>query len=519
MEDKAAPPKKRSYCAIYTRKSTSEGLDQDFTSLDAQREAGENYIQSQKSEGWIVLPEIYDDGGYTGANTDRPALQKLLSDIKDGKIDCVVVYKVDRLSRSLLDFTKLLEFFDKNNVSFVSVTQHFNTNTSMGRLTLHILLSFAQFEREIISERTKDKMAAARKKGRWAGGRPILGYDLDRDNKKLVINEKEAKLVREIFELYLKEKSLLSTAMRLNERGLKSKKSRSKSGKEFGGASFKSTHVQYIVKNPLYLGKVEYNGVRYPGLHDAIIGEETFNKVQALLGTNRVKRETTKNTKNVGLLNNLLRCKACDSIMYHTYTLKGSYKYRYYVCTSAQKKGYQSCPTQSVNADAMENAVIESLKKIAKDSTTKRQAISHIQKSLQEKIKSLVAEQAALDEEIQSLAPKIDELKVSLKNGQNNLPEAAIKKLKETLQDKERLLSEVRIKKVEAEEKLLGEKELDEALVVTSPIWDTLFPQEKRRILLHLLKSADYDARTKKLGLILSEKGIKLLCSEIKGSL
>ena len=166
-------------CAIYTRKSTSEGLDQDFTSLDAQREAAQHYIASQKTEGWMVLPDRYDDGGFTGANLERPALKKLLSDIREGRIDCVVVYKVDRLSRSLLDFTRVLGLFDQQSVAFVSVTQSFNTNTSMGRLTLNILLSFAQFERELISERTKDKMAAARKKGKWVGGAPILGYDVD----------------------------------------------------------------------------------------------------------------------------------------------------------------------------------------------------------------------------------------------------------------------------------------------------------------------------------------------------
>ena len=178
---------KKIKCAIYTRKSTNEGLEKDFTTLDAQRESAENYIKSQKDAGWTIIREKYNDGGYTGANTERPALKKLLDDIRAGKIDCVVVYKVDRLSRSLLDFTKLLEFFDQNSVTFVSVTQHFNTQSSMGRLTLNILLSFAQFEREMISERTKDKMGAARKKGKWVGGQPILGYDLDRENHKIII--------------------------------------------------------------------------------------------------------------------------------------------------------------------------------------------------------------------------------------------------------------------------------------------------------------------------------------------
>ena len=176
-------------CAIYTRKSTDEGLDREFNSLDAQRESGEAYVASMKHEGWVCLPTRYDDGGFTGGNMDRPAVQRLMQDIEAGKIDCVVVYKVDRLSRSLLDFARMMETFERHQVSFVSVTQQFNTTSSMGRLTLNILLSFAQFEREIISERTRDKMAAARRKGKYVGGAPILGYDIDRDRSCLEVNE------------------------------------------------------------------------------------------------------------------------------------------------------------------------------------------------------------------------------------------------------------------------------------------------------------------------------------------
>ena len=202
-------------CAIYTRKSTNEGADQDFTSLDNQRESAENYIASQKSPGWVVVPEKYDDYGYTGANMERPALERLLNDIKSGKVDCVVVYKVDRLSRSLLDFTNLLNMFEQQNVTFVSITQYFNTNSSMGRLTLNILLSFAQFEREIISERTRDKIAGARKRGKFTGGRPALGYDHDFIDKKLVINPIEAALVKQVFKLYIHERSLLATSLKI----------------------------------------------------------------------------------------------------------------------------------------------------------------------------------------------------------------------------------------------------------------------------------------------------------------
>jgi site-specific DNA recombinase len=222
-------------CAIYTRKSSEEGLDQAFNSLHAQREAAEAFIASQRHEGWVCLPERYDDGGYSGGNTERPALRRLMADIEAGKVDAVVVYKVDRLSRSLLDFARLMGTFERHNVSFVSVTQQFNTAHSMGRLTLNILLSFAQFERELVSERTRDKIAATRRKGKWSGGRPILGYDVDRERMRLVVNPAEAERVREIVALYLRTQSLLATARELNRRGWTTKKWTSRDGRPMGG--------------------------------------------------------------------------------------------------------------------------------------------------------------------------------------------------------------------------------------------------------------------------------------------
>jgi site-specific DNA recombinase len=206
-------------CAIYTRKSTEEGLDQEFNSLDAQREAAEAFIQSQRREGWIALPEFYDDGGYTGGNMDRPALTRMLRAVEAGELDCVVVYKVDRLSRSLLDFTRMLSLFEKHKVSFVAVTQQFNTSTSLGRLTLNILLSFAQFERELIGERTRDKMSAARRKGKWVGGYPVLGYDIDPAGGRLLVNESEAAQVRAIFALFEEKRSVLLTLAEVERRG------------------------------------------------------------------------------------------------------------------------------------------------------------------------------------------------------------------------------------------------------------------------------------------------------------
>jgi site-specific DNA recombinase len=376
---------KQVLCAIYTRVSTSENLEQEFTSLDNQRESAESYILSQKSEGWIALPEKYDDGGYTGANTDRPALQKLIADIKEGKISCVVVYKVDRLSRSLLDFSKLLEFFDQSNVTFVSVTQHFNTNTSMGRLTLNILLSFAQFEREIISERTRDKMGAAKKKGKWIGGKPPLGFDLDKVNHKLVVNPQEAQIVKEIFELYLKKRSLLSVTMALNEKGYKTKTHITLKGQKYGGVQFKSTSVQLILKNPFYIGKVSYHGELYPGEQERIIPDEVFQKAQEILADNRRERKIAGTTKNIGLLSNLLRCNDCNSSMYYAYSLKGKYKYHYYLCMNAQKRGYKNCPTRLVAAQMIENKVAECLRKVTEN--PKLESESWISLILQDQIR------------------------------------------------------------------------------------------------------------------------------------
>lgn len=351
-------------CAIYTRKSTSEGFDQDFTSLDAQREAGENYIASQKNMGWMAMAEKYDDGGFSGATTDRPALTRLLADIRSAKIDCVVVYKVDRLSRSLLDFVQLLELFEKQKVAFVSVTQHFNTNDSMGRLTLNILLSFAQFEREIISERTRDKMAAARKKGKWIGGRPPIGYDRDKEKKALVVNEQEAEIVRAIFTAYLEEGAISGAVKRLNAQGIRNKTYCSDNGRITGGGPINKSSLQQTLRNVLYIGKVTYNGTVYPGLHKAILSNAMFEKVQAMLDIHRDERQATKHTTDIGILSRALVCASCRTPMIYTYANKNGHKYRYYVCSNAQKNGYANCPEPSIRAQAMDTAAIACLRRL-----------------------------------------------------------------------------------------------------------------------------------------------------------
>jgi site-specific DNA recombinase len=288
-------------CGIYTRKSTEEGLEQEFNSLHAQREAAEAYITSQKEAGWKVLPDHYDDGGFSGGNLDRPALQRLLADIEARRLDCVVVYKVDRLSRSLLDFARVIDRFDQRSVSFVSVTQQFNTTSSLGRLTLNILLSFAQFEREIIGERTRDKMSAARRKGKWVGGTPVLGYDVDPGGGRLVVNEKEARRVREIFELYQTHRSLLKVLAELGARRWKNKSWKSKRGIEHVGRPFVQATLRNLLTNAIYAGKVAHKGTIYPGEHAPIVEASLWEELNAEIGTRRRQRSDLVRTNQNAL--------------------------------------------------------------------------------------------------------------------------------------------------------------------------------------------------------------------------
>jgi site-specific DNA recombinase len=348
-------------CAIYTRKSTEEGLDSDFNSLDAQREAAEAYVHSQAHAGWTCLATRYDDGGYTGSNLERPALQRLLAAIRAGQIDCVVTHRVDRLSRSLLDFAKLMEVFEQHHVAFVSVTQHFNSATSMGRLVLNVLLSFAQFERELIAERTRDKMAAARRKGKWSGGVPILGYDVDARSKKLVVNEAEAERVRALFDLYLEYRSLLPVVEDLGWRGWCTKQSVSRQGHVRGGRPFTKNSLYQLLTNVTYIGQVRYRQEIHPGEQAAIVELGTWQDVQALLTANGQARAATLRTRSRALLQGLVHCRPCGCAMTPAQVTRSHRRYRYYTCSAAQRHGWHTCPSKSVPALALERFVLEQI--------------------------------------------------------------------------------------------------------------------------------------------------------------
>jgi DNA invertase Pin-like site-specific DNA recombinase len=351
-------------CAVYTRKSCEDGLEQDFNSLDAQRLSAENYIASQTHENWRLISKHYDDGGFTGGNMDRPALRDLFEDIEDGLVDMVVVYKIDRLSRSLFDFSKIVELFEKHNVGFVSVTQAFNTSTSSGKLMLNMLLSFAQFERELTGERIRDKFASSLKKGIWMGGVVMLGYEVK--DRKLVINEEEAKIIRFIYEQYLLRESYFSVAQQLNKLGYRTKIRTLKNGKTTGGQYFEPKAVMRILQNPYFKGCVTHKGSVYQGEHEAIVDEETWSRVQTIFAEHSAGSKVRSVSSTPSFLRGIIRCASCDATMKQTICVRNGLRYRYYTCCKHLK--YKTCVSEykNVPAEPVEQNVIDEVLRILK---------------------------------------------------------------------------------------------------------------------------------------------------------
>ncbi len=463
-------------CAIYTRKSHEEGLDQEFNSLDAQRQAAESYIKSQVHEGWKALPDRYDDGGISGGTLNRPALNQLMEDIRDGNIDCVVVYKVDRLSRSLLDFAKLIDLFDECDVTFVSVTQQFNTTTSMGRLTLNILLSFAQFEREIIGERIRDKKLATARQGKYIGGQPKMGLDIV--DRKYIVNDKEAKIVRRMFNLSLKLQSCRKVAEAMNAEGIFMKKYRTKTGKDMGGQQWRTRTVYDLLTDKKYIGKIEHKGVAYDGEHDAIVDETIFEKVADVLRSNKVVTHKHQ-SKRFALLRRMLRCGECGSLVQPVWTKNHGREYHYYVCSRRIKTGYAKCELPTLPAGEIESMVVDQLRSIFQNPEV-------VARTFRE-VATLAKDGPSADE-----IARLDELRTRRKQvGQ------AIRSLL-TLDDPESEFLQTELKDLHGQLKSLDESirqiearpatEADLAAVTSAlqrldPIWEVLYPKEQRRVL------------------------------------
>ena len=498
-------------CAIYTRKSTEEGLQQEFNSLDAQREAGEAFIVSQKSEGWQVITDPFDDGGYTGANMDRPALKRLLAAVEARAVDCIVVYKVDRLSRSLTDFARIVEVLDQNGVSFVSVTQQFNTTTSIGRLTLNILLSFAQFEREIISERTRDKMSAARRKGKWIGGHPVLGYDIDPKGGRIIVNPEEAEKVRTIFGLYLELGSLLPVLQEAERRGMQTKRWTTEDGNVRGGQRIAKGTLHGILTNPIYTGMVDHKGSLYPGEHERIIDQNTWDRTHETLRRNNGDNGASLRNKFGALLRGLLFCMPCGAPMMHTYTMRKSKRYRYYVCYNAQQKGWKNCETKSVPAQAIESAVVDSIRRIGTDPKLAEAVAA-------EALEQMAQRRRAIDQESEIQRKRLRQLNQDLaKEAADTSVDSGARfermaTLQREIETTERRSVELTAERCALDRDHLNADDLRRTLAEFDAIWATMATKEQEQMIHMLVAKVGYDGRTGKVTVNFSNAGAKELC-------
>jgi site-specific DNA recombinase len=493
-------------CAIYTRKSTDEGLNQDFNSLDAQRDAGEAFIRSQAGEGWTLVPDQYDDGGYTGANMDRPALRRLLADIQAKKVDCVVVYKVDRLSRSIRDFGKIMEILEKHGATFVSVTQQFNTTTSLARLTLNILLSFAQFEREIISERTRDKQNLARKRGKWTGGHLPLGYDLE--DGCLVMNEAEAARVRQVFEWYLEGHSVHGIVAKCANLGWRNKEWATKEGKTFGGHPLRKCHIYTMLANPLYAARIRAGDELVAATHPPIIDDHTFDLVQQKLKANTRNPGGEHRPKMEALLRGLLYCAACGSPMSPSYSSSKSRRYRYYVCLRTMQRNGDGCTTRAVSAPLVEEAVIESVRRFA----AKPEVVEAIARAARHR----------MAEELGKYRDDLKAVNIRVRNAKSQLARAKYldadreAALRETVAAGEARAEELR-RVVERGERLRFDDQMVRQRMATfEEVWKTMTIQQQAALLRQLIERVGYDARGDKVKVTYNSNSIREFCKEAK---
>lgn len=481
-------------CAIYTRKSTAIGLEQEFNSLDAQREACEHYIRSRADQGWIVLPTDYSDGGFTGANLERPAFQRLLADIDAGMLDLVVVYKVDRLSRSLLDFARVMQRLNDADVSFVSVTQNFSTADAMGRLTLNMLMSFAEFEREMIGERTRDKIAASRRKGKWTGGPLPIGFDVV--DKKLVINEYEAAIVRQIFDLYIQHQSCGAVAVIANERGWARKARKGHDGTRRAGKHWNKDTILRVLHTPLYAGYITLGSERHEGEHSAIIDREVFHSVQTIIESHE-NGSFTSGTNDGYLLTGLVRCTCCGGAYTPASTKKRGREYRYYRCVTRDKRGRAACPGQQLPAGAIEEFVVEQLKKVTADPRMAASVGTVLKERIAKEKAGLEVERRTLPRRVAELSNGAQDITLALNRSPGaNLQAELEARLKQVTADSERC--QTRLGEVERRLAALYRHEADvawitEALSNFASIWDVMSQNNRKRLIQALVLRVNID--------------------------
>ncbi len=502
-------------CAIYTRKSTDEGLDRAFTSLDNQRERGEAFITSQ---GWTALPARYEDGGFSGGTMDRPAMKRLLADVDAGLVDTIAVYKLDRLSRSLVDFGRLHEFLEKRDVALVSVTESINTSTPHGRMMVNVLLSFAQYERELVGERTRDKIQAARRRGRWTGGMPPLGYDVAPEGGKLLVNRSEAALVRQIFELFAATPSLIETAAELNRRAWRMKSWTTRDGKLREGSTWDRVSLARLLKDPRYVGKQRLGDEVFPGEHDAIVPRALFERVQRMMHGNRRTGGASGRNRHGALLRGLLRCTACDRAMTHTPARAHGRLYRYYRCQAAQKEGAAACPSKPISANRIEAFVVDQIRRIGSDPELQQATFDQAVSQVKARRRGLKLEQQRLRTELGAAQADVQRLVETVSRVTGPAAEAVAAELnaaQERATAAERRLAEIKAEFATLDPQALDRDELARALEAFDPIWDVLLTPERERVLQLLIERVSYDGSAQELAISWRLSGFGELAAEV----
>lgn len=496
------------WVAIYTRKSTDENLHGDFTSLDSQREYCEAFIKSREAEGWRAFPVEYNDPGFTGGNADRPGLKKLLADAKQGKFHAVVSYKYDRLSRNTKDFIHILEAFDRHGIVYISVTQPIDTSSSVGRLMRSILVEFSQFERELISERTRDKRAAMAKKGKWPGGQPVLGYNVDAESKKLHANATEAKLVKLLYETYLKTKSLSQTAILLNKEGFRMKKWTTRGGNVRGGRRFNKSNLDYVLRNPVYIGKIRHKKDVHEGEHKAIVDVSIFERVVRQLAANGKKNTSPNQDKHNFMLRGLVRCGACGQQMTPNFAYSKGRKYFYYKCVSVNKLDKSACPTKSAPARELERLVLDRLAFLGKNKRVVDEVVERARQMTGSELPAKKKERVRLIAEIGRQEAEVGNITAILAAQGQAAPQyrALMDKLGEVQGRREEL--EKQVQRLDCEVIELETRQIDAEIIRRnlenfSLNFPRLTPQHQKELLALLVEEIVYDTQASKMKLTL----------------
>jgi len=484
--------------AIYTRKSTDAQLEKEVHSLSVQRASAESFIESQKYRGWFCLDARFDDNNISGATLDRPALHRLINLIKKGKVKVVVVNRLDRISRSLSQFLELTAFFEEYDVALVSVTQNINTGDAMGRLMLSIIISFAEFERELIRERVTERMHAARKNGQFIGGRPVLGYNIKPEGRELEIDEVEAIRVHEIFTLYLELRSVKATAKELRRRGWNNKKWVSRQGKVSGGSPFSANGLHHLLTNPIYIGKVTLKGEVFDGKHEALMDPELFQQVQTMLAKNSVTDGSRKRNRHSALLKGLLHCTACDTSFEHTYTKKKNRMYCYYTCGHKRREGAQACPSPSLPAGEIEELVVSQILSVGTDPTLQNLVCSQLADVVEKKSKELTQQKKTAKQQLTRLHRELESSR------QFDASASLIHLLESKLRDAQALLEDL---ESATPPQIPEKRKIIAALQNMQALWPSFNEGEKCAFIKTLIRRVDYDAVEENITLHFTDEG------------